>query len=241
MADALVLTPSEMFAMKHGVSQAVACEMMDDAATMAGGEPSVLAQAMDARVRFGAGGTPWVEGVDYTMLDRLNRPAEGQRAQGAESVVFKIRRNADTREYVLKMVLHKVGTVPHCLARIARENGGRPTTAEDKERVIAEIARLNTDEALLEELGGEWQQISRLLRERPHQNLAPVLHWYHSDKPSLAGKVRHRPRASPGAACAILQRASFRAGQARAPARTRGRGAHPSVALSCAGQIRLLH
>ena len=143
---------------------------------------------------FPAEGVELVPGRDYRIVERINRPAEGaDRGEGAESVVFKIERGG--KQFALKMINHSIGTVEDIVASLAseRHSRGEPWRQLRGDRAAAEErrARRNTDEALLEELGGEWQRISRLMLEYPHQNLAPVLHWYHSGEPSLRGRDAH--------------------------------------------------
>ena len=143
-----------------------------------------------AGVRLANPGDEWRPGRDYDIVERINRPRgdAGQR-EGATSVVFRIRK--DGKDYVLKMIAHTIGTIDDLLQDIGGERFQRgepfPYNARPDDRAEARRRQEygNTDEALVEKLGGEWQEISRLMMERPHQNLAPVLHWYHSDTPSL--------------------------------------------------------
>lgn len=148
----------------------------------------------DSARPFPAEGVELLPGRDYRIVERINRPAEGaDRGEGAESVVFKIERGG--KQFALKMINHSIGTVEDIVMSLASERHGRgePWRQLRGDRAVAEErrARRNTDAALLEELGGEWQRISRLMLEYPHQNLAPVLHWYHSGEPSLRGRDSH--------------------------------------------------
>ena len=141
-----------------------------------------------AGVRLANPGDEWRPGRDYDIVERINRPrGDADRGEGATSVVFRIRK--DGKDYVLKMIAHSIGTIDDLVQAIAAERfkRGEPFGVRPGDRAEARRRQeyRNTDEALVEKLGGEWQEISRLMMERPHQNLAPVLHWYHSDTPSL--------------------------------------------------------
>ena len=147
-----------------------------------------------ARLFPGEGGVELRPGRDYRILDRINRPADGaDRGEGAESVVFKIEMGG--KQFALKMINHFIGTVEDIELELQAERArrGEPYRPLRGDRAAAEERKAyrNTDEALIAELGGEWQKISRLMLERPHQNLAPVLHWYHSGEPSLRGQDEH--------------------------------------------------
>jgi len=145
-------------------------------------------------IRLSEPGSEWRPGRDYEILERINRPrGEGERGEGAESVVFRI--GKDGKQYALKMINHSIGTIDDITMSLASERRDRGEgwrmLASDRAEAQRRKEYRNTDEALLVELGGEWQEISKLMMERPHQNLAPVLHWYHSDAPSLQDSDEH--------------------------------------------------
>ena len=109
------------------------------------------------------------------------------------SQVFRIDHSGEER--AMKMVQHCVGSVEANMQSMASERAkrGEAWRIEDSDREAAKktIEHRESDEGLREELGGEWQHISRLMKERPHQNLAPILHWFHASEPSLRGGDEH--------------------------------------------------
>jgi hypothetical protein len=167
------------------------------------GEPTLPRSAMAAAydggdVRLAPAMEEWLPGRDYTIVERLNRPKPGQaKGEGAESVVFQVRK--DGRDYALKLIAHVVGTTDTLAQDLATqrwERAGRAgpypaPTQVDRREGRRLLAYKNSDEGLHAELRSEWREITRLLVAHPHQNLVPVLHYYHSAQPALRARDAH--------------------------------------------------
>ena len=102
-------------------------------------------------IRLSEPGSEWRPGRDYEILERINRPrGEGERGEGAESVVFRI--GKDGKQYALKMINHAIGTIDDITMSLASERRDRGegwrVLASDRAEAQRRKEYRNTDEAL---------------------------------------------------------------------------------------------